>query len=79
MPTLGGHGLVNLSLRRLPAPTVGLFLLGEPLGASRTPVHCTTSGLLFGRMIGRLARPGQRIAKVAGAEPLANRGKLLAD
>ena len=53
--------------------------LGEPLGASRTPVHCTTSGLLFGRMIGRLARPGQRIAKVAGAEPLANRGKLLAD
>lgn len=34
VPTLGGHGLVNLSLRRLPAPTVGLFLLGEPLGAS---------------------------------------------
>ena len=34
LPTLGGHGLVNLSLRRLPAPTVGLFLLGEPVGAS---------------------------------------------
>jgi drug/metabolite transporter (DMT)-like permease len=34
VPTLGGHGLVNLSLRRLSAPTVGLFLLGEPLGAS---------------------------------------------
>ena len=34
VPTLGGHGLVNLSLRRLPAPTVGLFLLGEPVGAS---------------------------------------------
>ncbi len=34
VPTLGGHGLVNLSLRRLSAPTVGLFLLGEPVGAS---------------------------------------------
>jgi drug/metabolite transporter (DMT)-like permease len=34
VPTLGGHGLVNRSLRALPAPTVGLFLLGEPLGAS---------------------------------------------
>ena len=34
VPTVFGHGLVNLSLRRFPAPTVGLFLLGEPLGAS---------------------------------------------
>ncbi len=34
VPTLAGHGLVNKSLRSLPAPTVGLFLLGEPLGAS---------------------------------------------
>jgi drug/metabolite transporter (DMT)-like permease len=34
VPTLGGHGLMNLSLRRFPAPVVGLFLLGEPLGAS---------------------------------------------
>jgi len=34
IPTLGGHGLVNLCLRRLPAPTVGLFLLGEPVAAS---------------------------------------------
>jgi drug/metabolite transporter (DMT)-like permease len=34
IPTLAGHGLVNHSLRKLPAPTVGLFLLGEPLGAS---------------------------------------------
>ena len=33
IPTLGGHGLVNKSLRALPAPTVGLFLLGEPVGA----------------------------------------------
>lgn len=34
IPTIGGHGLVNVALRRLPAPTVGLFLLGEPLGAA---------------------------------------------
>jgi drug/metabolite transporter (DMT)-like permease len=34
VPTIGGHGLVNMSLRSLSAPTVGLFLLGEPLGAS---------------------------------------------
>jgi drug/metabolite transporter (DMT)-like permease len=34
VPTIGGHGLVNKSLRALPAPTVGLFLLGEPVGAS---------------------------------------------
>lgn len=34
VPTLLGHGLVNRSLRELPAPTVGLFLLGEPVGAT---------------------------------------------
>jgi len=34
IPTLGGHGLVNHALRAIPAPTVGLFLLGEPVGAS---------------------------------------------
>jgi drug/metabolite transporter (DMT)-like permease len=34
VPTLFGHGLVNHSLRALPAPTVGLFLLGEPLCAA---------------------------------------------
>jgi drug/metabolite transporter (DMT)-like permease len=34
VPTLGGHGLTNRALRSLPAPTVGLFLLGEPVVAS---------------------------------------------
>lgn len=34
VPTLAGHGLVNRSLRSLPAPTVGLFMLGEPVAAS---------------------------------------------
>ncbi len=46
VPTVGGHGLVNLSLRRLPAPTVGLFLLGEPLGAT------TLAVLFFGEVPG---------------------------
>lgn len=34
IPTLAGHGLVNRVLRDLPAPVVGLFMLGEPIGAS---------------------------------------------
>lgn len=34
VPTVLGHGLVNLSLRAFPAPTVGLFLLGEPVAAA---------------------------------------------
>jgi drug/metabolite transporter (DMT)-like permease len=34
VPTIGGHGFINKSLRSLPAPTVGLFLLGEPVLAS---------------------------------------------
>jgi drug/metabolite transporter (DMT)-like permease len=34
VPTIAGHGLVNGALRVLPAPTVGLFMLGEPLGAA---------------------------------------------
>jgi drug/metabolite transporter (DMT)-like permease len=52
VPTLAGHGLVNRSLRLLPAPTVGLFLLGEPLCAamlaylafSETPGALTLAG-----------------------------------
>ena len=34
VPTVIGHGLVNLSLRAFSAPTVGLFLLGEPVAAA---------------------------------------------
>lgn len=34
VPTLGGHGLVNRALRLVPAPTVSLFMLGEPVGAT---------------------------------------------
>jgi drug/metabolite transporter (DMT)-like permease len=46
VPTIGGHGLVNKSLRVLSAPTVGLFLLGEPVGAS------VMGWLLFGEVPG---------------------------
>jgi drug/metabolite transporter (DMT)-like permease len=34
VPTVLGHGLVNRSLRSFSAPTVGLFLLGEPVVAA---------------------------------------------
>jgi drug/metabolite transporter (DMT)-like permease len=52
VPTVIGHGLVNRSLRHIPAPTVGLFLLGEPIAASllayavfgETPSRLTIAG-----------------------------------
>jgi len=52
VPTLFGHGLVNRALRALPAPTVSLFLLGEPVGATilayamfgETPTAWTLAG-----------------------------------
>jgi len=52
VPTLLGHGLVNRSLRRLPAPTVGLFLLGEPVVAS------LLAYLVFGERPGAWALAG---------------------
>jgi drug/metabolite transporter (DMT)-like permease len=52
VPTVIGHGLVNRSLRRIPAPTVGLFLLGEPLAAS------ALAYLVFGEVPGRLTVAG---------------------
>jgi drug/metabolite transporter (DMT)-like permease len=52
VPTLLGHGLVNRSLHALPAPTVGLFLLGEPIGAS------VLAYLVFGEQPGLLTLAG---------------------
>ena len=52
IPTVIGHGLVNLSLRRIAAPTVGLFLLGEPIAAS------ILAYAVFGEMPGRLTIAG---------------------
>jgi drug/metabolite transporter (DMT)-like permease len=34
VPTLGGHTLVNLAVRRMPAPKVSVVFLGEPVGSS---------------------------------------------
>jgi drug/metabolite transporter (DMT)-like permease len=59
VPTLGGHGLVNKSLRSLPAPTVGLFLLGEPLGAS------LLAFLVFGEVPGAWTFAGGAIVLAA--------------
>ena len=52
VPTVIGHGLVNRSLRHIPAPTVGLFLLGEPIGAS------VLAYAVFGEVPGRLTLTG---------------------
>jgi len=52
VPTIGGHGLVNLSLRQLSAPVVGLFLLGEPIGATLLGWLC------FGELPGPLTFAG---------------------
>ncbi len=52
VPTVIGHGLVNRSLRRIPAPTVGLFLLGEPIAAS------LLAYAVFGETPGRLTIAG---------------------
>ena len=67
VPTLGGHGLVNKSLRAVPAPTVGLFLLGEPVIASvlawllfhETPGAWTLSGgaIVLAALVLVVARP----------------------
>lgn len=52
VPTVFGHGLVNRSLRHIPAPTVGLFLLGEPIAAS------ALAYLVFGEVPGPLTIAG---------------------
>jgi drug/metabolite transporter (DMT)-like permease len=52
VPTVIGHGLVNRSLRHIPAPTVGLFLLGEPIAAS------ILAYAVFGEMPGLLTIAG---------------------
>jgi drug/metabolite transporter (DMT)-like permease len=59
VPTVLGHGLVNRSLRRIPAPTVGLFLLGEPIGAS------TLAYVFFREMPGPLTVAGGALVLAA--------------
>jgi drug/metabolite transporter (DMT)-like permease len=67
VPTIGGHGLVNRSLRVLSAPTVGLFLLGEPVGAS------ILAWLLFGEVPGPWTLVGGAIVLSALALVLSKR------
>jgi len=59
VPTVFGHGLVNRSLRRIPAPTVGLFLLGEPIAAS------VLAYAVFGEMPSRLTIAGGALVLAA--------------
>lgn len=68
VPTIGGHGLVNKSLRSLPAPTVGLFLLGEPVIAS------LLAWLLFAEVPGPWTLAGGAIVLAALGVVLARRG-----
>ena len=50
----------------------------EDPGAPRTALISRTDGILFGRRASRMARPGQTVAKVAGAEPVPG-SRLLED
>ena len=59
VPTLAGHGLVNRALRDLSAPTVGLFMLGEPIGAS------LLAWLLFGEVPTALTLAGGLLVLLA--------------
>jgi drug/metabolite transporter (DMT)-like permease len=67
VPTIGGHGLVNKSLRSLSAPTVGLFLLGEPVIAS------LLAWLLFAEVPGPWTLAGGAIVLAALGVVLARR------
>jgi drug/metabolite transporter (DMT)-like permease len=67
VPTLGGHGLINKSLRSFPAPTVGLFLLGEPVIAS------VLAWLVFREMPGPWSLAGGAVVLAALGLVLARR------
>lgn len=56
-------------------------LTGADPHQARVPIRAATDGILFARMAEKLARPGQKICKIAGREKLAYRqpGKLLED
>ncbi len=56
-------------------------LTGADPHQARTPIRADTDGILFARMAEKLARPGQKVCKIAGTTKLAYRqsGKLLED
>lgn len=51
--------------------------MAEP-GAPRTPIVATTAGAIYGRVRVKMVRPGQIVAKIAGAETV-RKGYLLTD
>ncbi|MCW5746543.1 MAG: succinylglutamate desuccinylase/aspartoacylase family protein [Alphaproteobacteria bacterium] len=54
--------------------------IGDPVPDARTVLRSRVAGVLFARMMPGLVRPGDRVAKIAGSEPLPDRkGKLLGD
>jgi predicted deacylase len=61
--------------------TVGMVLDPAALPAqARTTLHTRVAGMLFARITPGLVRAGDRVAKIAGVEPLPDRkGKLLGD
>lgn len=44
---------------------------------ARTPLHAGVDGVLWSQCLHRLVRPGDIIAKIAGAEPIEGRGAIL--
>ena len=44
---------------------------------ARTPVHAGVDGVLWSQGLHRLVRPGDIVAKIAGAEPIKGRGAIL--
>jgi predicted deacylase len=51
--------------------------MAEPGQVAMTEIASITNGVLFARACDRFARPGKIVAKVAGATPLAGKGKQL--
>lgn len=79
-----GHGLLvyrRMLGTRVAAGEVIAELVDPERVGRRTPIRANTDGLLFTRARDKLARPGQSIAKIAGAVPLDYRkaGSLLQD
>lgn len=56
-----------------------LAQLVDPSGGHVAEIVAPTAGIVFARERARIARPGTVIAKIAGTEPLRDRGALLPD
>ena len=70
IPTAIGHNLINLSLRQLPAPTVNLAILLEPIGAT------TFAILAFHERPGLLFYPGALLILAGCATALRPPGRI---